>query len=118
MPGGCKYNIKEKLALHLTINFVLPSSSILRGLVTQKGERSDRFISNAVTERLFMSKEMEEYHAKAKHKVELSDLASRNIQRGRDHGLPFYHSYRSWANLSDITQIDVQPCVSCCRWVV
>ena len=86
--------------------------------MTQKGEQSDRFLSTAITERLFRSKEMEEWHAGHKSKVELSDLASRNIQRGRDHGLPSYHKYRIWANLSDITQIAVQPCLSCCRWVV
>ena len=95
--------------------YIIFSSAILRGLVTQKGEQSDRFISLAVTERLFMSKEMEEWHAGAKQKVELSDLASRNIQRGRDHGLQSYHSYRIWANLSDITLTTVQPCLSCCR---
>ena len=44
--------------IYLTLNS--HSSGILRGLVHQKGEQADRFISNAITERLFMSKEKEE----------------------------------------------------------
>ena len=41
----------------------------MRGLANQKGENADRLITPAVTERLFMSKEMEEWHSGAKKKV-------------------------------------------------
>ena len=45
------------------------SSGPVRGLANQKGENADRLITPAVTERLFMSREMEEWHSGAKKKV-------------------------------------------------
>ena len=49
--------------------FIDISSGLVRGLANQKGENADRLITPAVTERLFMSKEMEEWHSGAKKKV-------------------------------------------------
>ena len=93
----------------------IPPSSILRGLTNQKGVRADRFLNPTLRDRLFMSKEMEAHNGGQKDKVELSDLSARNIQRGRDHGLPSYNQYRVWAGLSDLTQLGLQPCTSCCK---
>ena len=56
---------------------------IVRGLVTQNSRRVDEFISGILTSRLFR---------------ENLDLASLNIQRGRDHGLPPYLTFQRYCN--------------------
>ena len=56
--------------------FIDISSGLVRGLANQKGENADRLITPAVTERLFMSKEMEEWHSGAKKKVGEISLSS------------------------------------------
>ena len=65
----------------------------MRGLTTQNAERADRFMNTDLTNKLFMSKEKEGYESKSKKRVELSDLAARNIHRGRDHGLRYKSLY-------------------------
>ena len=52
---------------------------LLRGLVTQRARRVDEFLSSALTNNLFR---------------EQLDLASLNIQRGRDHGIPPYITWQ------------------------
>ena len=47
----------------------------------------DRYLNPTLTNELFMSKEKINFNRNQTDKVELSDLAARNIQRGRDHGL-------------------------------
>ncbi|CAI8035665.1 Peroxidasin homolog [Geodia barretti] len=54
---------------------------LLRGLVTQNARRVDEFLSSALTNSLFR---------------EQIDLASLNIQRGRDHGLPPYIAWQRY----------------------
>ena len=58
---------------------------ILRGAAAQASEESDRFISSAVRSNLFRNVDP--------HGLGM-DLAARNIQRGRDHGLATFATYR------------------------
>ena len=58
--------------------------SLLRGLLMQSAEvATDTMLSPAITEKLFGH----------------MDLMARNIQRGRDHGLPAYNKWRDWCGL-------------------
>ena len=54
-------------------------------MVFTKAESPDVNLVTDVTESLFANTDFPG-----------SDLAARNIQRGRDHGLPCYNTYREW----------------------
>jgi len=53
---------------------------ILMGLITQKAQKNDKFVSTETTDKLFA----------APTQAFGTDLVARNIQRGRDHSLPGY----------------------------
>ena len=59
--------------------------NVLNGLIQQSSETSDPFVTEEVTNHLF-----------ANNNPPGSDLVARNIQRGRDHGLPGYNNFRFW----------------------
>ena len=59
---------------------------ILMGLITQKAQKNDKFVSTETTNKLFPGP-MQAFG---------SDLVARNIQRGRDHSLPGYVEF--WKN--------------------
>ena len=59
---------------------------ILRGLLTKPSLKVDEFLNDILTNHLFQTSTS----------VGL-DLASLNIQRGRDHGLPPYLTWKRWA---------------------
>ena len=61
----------------------LGMEKILMGLVTQAAQTNDRFVTSEVTNLLF-PEEGADFG---------SDLVARNIQRGRDHGLPSYVAF-------------------------
>lgn len=52
-------------------------------------------LNNELTDHLFTS-----FHAVA------LDLASMNVQRSRDHGIPFYNEFRKYCNLSSVETFD------------
>ena len=60
---------------------------ILRGLVTKPARFVDEFLNSLLTNNLFA----------ANNGTPGLDLASLNIQRGRDHGLPPYLTWKRWA---------------------
>ncbi|XP_040568625.2 LOW QUALITY PROTEIN: salivary peroxidase/catechol oxidase [Lepeophtheirus salmonis] len=62
---------------------------ILLGLLTEKAAKRDEFISEELTNRLFQIP-LTHYGM---------DLASLNIQRGRDHGIPSYNVWREQCGL-------------------
>ena len=61
------------------------TDTFLRGLLKQQSRKVDEFVTRTLTNRLFERKD----------EVGM-DLASLNIQRGRDHGLPSYGVFRSF----------------------
>ena len=63
---------------------------MMRGLVSTPMENLDQFMSGEITNHLFEEKHIPKSGL---------DLASLNIQRGRDHGLKSYNEYRVACNL-------------------
>nr|XP_018667950.1 peroxidasin-like isoform X2 [Ciona intestinalis] len=70
---------------------------LIRGLIAKpmKARDSDSNMNEELIERLFSMAE----------EVAL-DLGALNIQRGRDHALPFYNEWRQFCNLSSATTFD------------
>ena len=65
---------------------------ILKGLLTQRAQKADRFMIEDVTNHLF----------EADDNRFGMDLVARNIQRGRDHGIPSYNAFRQLCELDQI----------------
>ena len=90
------YNPLPQGPLNLVDAFFLPSryvesggtDPILRGLVTRRARFVDEFLNNILTNQLFATNSS----------APGMDLASLNIQRGRDHGLPPYLTWKRWAS--------------------
>lgn len=61
---------------------------ILRGLLTRNARQVDEFLNSILTNQLFSSGAS----------IPGLDLAALNIQRGRDHGLPRYLTWKQWAS--------------------
>nr|XP_045625957.1 uncharacterized protein LOC123775117 isoform X1 [Procambarus clarkii] len=70
---------------------------IIRGLTTVSMETLDQFITDEVTNHLFED---------TKKPFSGLDLASLNVQRGRDHGLQPYNEYRALCNLTKARNFD------------
>ena len=89
------YNPLPQGPLNLVDAFFTPSrfvesggtDPILRGLVTKPARFVDEFLNSLLTNNLFA----------ANNGTPGLDLASLNIQRGRDHGLPPYLTWKRWA---------------------
>ena len=89
------YNPLPQGPLQLVDAFFNPSSyvesggtdPILRGLITRQARFVDEFLNNILTNQLFAMNSS----------APGLDLASLNIQRGRDHGLPPYLTWKRWA---------------------
>lgn len=65
----------------------LGTDPLLRGLLVRKARRVDEYLNSVLTNKLF---------ADDRYSPGM-DLASLNIQRGRDHGLPGYLTWKQWA---------------------
>eukprot|EP00092_Neocalanus_flemingeri_P003871 GFUD01004168.1.p1 GENE.GFUD01004168.1~~GFUD01004168.1.p1 ORF type:complete len:424 (+),score=61.01 GFUD01004168.1:976-2247(+) len=65
-------------------------SQILGGMSIQGCQHFDRHVTKGLTDQLYNVRGLKKYG---------DDLASRNIQRGRDHGLPGYLRYRKFCGL-------------------
>ena len=66
-------------------------AEVLAGMTLGRCQHVDRHLSYGVTNYMFDIQGLNNYG---------DDLASRNIQRGRDHGLPGYFAYREFCGLS------------------
>lgn len=81
---------------------------ILSGLIQQASLKNDRFVTKDVTDFLF-----------ANNGHPGSDLIARNIQRGRDHGIPGYNDFRDYCGLPRACSWDQAPSeISSADWTL
>jgi len=73
---------------------------ILEGLMRQPAQAYDRFVTEDLTNFLLRNKSVSSIG---------EDLLARNIQRGRDHGLPGYPTYRKFCKLSSANSWNQRP---------
>ena len=84
-------------------NYVLDDGQgmdrIVAGLLGQEAQTMDRFVTEDVTNHLFLEVGENTGHSKRDFGA---DLVARNLQRGRDHGLPGYNKYRKFCGLKSL----------------
>jgi peroxidase len=90
-----KYKIRDNFFNHeqISVNGGEGYDLILGGLMAQNSQTYDPFITEDVTN--FLLKE--------RHQDFGGDLIARNLQRGREHGLPGYNVYRQVCGQSGLT---------------
>jgi len=76
-------------------------SSIIRGLSAQAAQTFDQFITKEVTNFLFAKQSDNFFFGE--------DLVTRNIQRGRDHSIQPWLSYREWCGLPTHNDWNIVP---------
>ncbi|XP_046365209.2 peroxidase-like protein 3 [Haliotis rufescens] len=69
--------------------------TVLKAILKDRHQEVNRFINSGMTEHLFETSGNNGF-----------DIVSLNIQRGRDHGLPSYNSFRKACQLSEVTSFD------------
>jgi len=84
-------------------------TTIVKGLTAQRAQVFDQFITKEVTQFLF-SKQSDNF-------LFGEDLVTRNIQRGRDHSIQPWLSYRHWCGLSASDDWNNRPKeISTAKW--
>ena len=73
-------------------------TGLVEGMTVQKGEAWDNAFADDIINHLF--------EMKGNEKATAMDLVALNIQRGRDHGIPGYNSYRDACGLKRATKFD------------
>lgn len=98
-------SIHEEFSNPANLETVGSIDRILLGLVNQPAQKRDEFITKELTNHLFQTPGF----------LFGMDLASINIQRGRDHGIPSYVSYRvpcglkpinDWSDMEKVTSAE------------
>ena len=91
--NGKKFNGKAMLDIE----------PMILGLLHQNAQKVDGSFADELTNHLFTE------HSPKRHTHFGGDLVARNLQRGRDHGIPDYNTFRKICNLAPITSFDQKP---------
>lgn len=91
--NGKKFNGKTMLDIE----------PMILGLLNQNAQKVDGSFANELTNHLFVD------HSPKQHTHFGGDLVARNIQRGRDHGIPDYNTFRKICNLAPIASFSHKP---------
>ena len=84
-------------------------TTILKGLTTQRAQVFDQFLTKEVTQFLF-SKQSDSF-------LFGEDLVARNLQRGRDHSIQPWISYRVWCGFPTSDDWNILPAdISAAKW--
>jgi len=76
---------------------------IVAGLIGEESQTMDKFVTEDVTNHLFLEVGENTGHLKRDFG---GDLVARNLQRGRDHGLPGYNKYRRYCGLKSLSSFN------------